>query len=60
MHERLPKDIPFTIISGDKGFLEVERQMLNERRRAIVIDPHRAQKCSMDMMYTMVTSVTDT
>lgn len=60
MHERLPKSIPFTIVSGDKGFLEVERQMRAEERRAIVIDPHCAQKHSNDMIYVMVTSVTDT
>ena len=60
MHERLPKHIPFTIVSGDKGFIEVERQMLESNRTAVVIDPHKAQQFSEDMIYTMVTSVSDT
>ena len=60
MHERLPKHIPFTIVSGDKGFIEVERQMRDSHRKAVVIDPHSAQQFSNDMIYTMVTSVADT
>ncbi|KAL5016975.1 hypothetical protein ScPMuIL_006564 [Solemya velum] len=59
MDERLPKSIPFTILSGDKGFNELERQMKNSDRRAVVIDPHTAQKFSGSMIYTMITSVTD-
>ncbi|KAH3831735.1 uncharacterized protein LOC127877871 isoform X2 [Dreissena polymorpha] len=59
MHERLPKEIPFTIVSGDKGFLEVERQMKTEQRRAIVVDPHAALKESPEMMYILMNSIID-
>ena len=40
MDVRLPPHIPFTILSGDKGFLEVERQMADSSRKMVVIDPH--------------------
>ncbi|XP_052774975.1 E3 SUMO-protein ligase ZNF451-like [Mya arenaria] len=59
MHERLPKHIPFTILSGDKGFLEVERQMRNEERKASVLDPHSAAKFSNEMIYMLICSITD-
>lgn len=61
LHERLPHGIAFTILSGDRGFCEVERQIdkMNTERKAVVINPHLAQRFSQDLMYTMVTSVTD-
>ena len=40
MDERLPKRISFTILSGDKGFVEVERQLANTERKVAVINPH--------------------
>lgn len=60
MDERLPSHIAFTIMSGDKGFCEVERQMKTSVRKAVVINPHSAEQFSNDMIYAMVTSVTDT
>lgn len=59
MDERLPKHIPFTILSGDKGFLEIENQMKTSKRHAKVIDPHQAQKESYDFLYVLLKSVGD-
>ena len=39
MSVRLPTHIPFTVLSGDKEFLEVERQMADSARKMVVIDP---------------------
>jgi hypothetical protein len=39
----LPQTVSFTIVSGDKGLLELQRQMrsnVRTRRRILVIDPH--------------------
>ena len=60
MDEKLPADIAFTIMSGDKGFCEVERQMRNAERKVMVVNPHSAARFSNDMIYALVTSVTDT
>ncbi|XP_050402684.2 uncharacterized protein LOC126818986 isoform X2 [Patella vulgata] len=57
MDDRLPKSVPFAILSGDRGFCEIERQMKNSSRRAVVIDPHEAHKHSDYMIYTMILSV---
>ncbi|XP_071118901.1 E3 SUMO-protein ligase ZNF451-like [Haliotis cracherodii] len=57
MDERLPKHIPFTILSGDKGFLEVERQMKMSSRKMVVIDPHNAEQHDNEVLYTMIISV---
>ena len=56
MDERLPKHIPFTILSGDKGFIEIERQMEGSERRAVVINPHHKDDYTT---YTLIHSVTD-
>lgn len=55
----LPKDISFTILSGDKGFHEVEHQLKNSERKAVIIDPHDAQKISPDMIFSMIASVSE-
>ncbi|XP_060551929.1 uncharacterized protein LOC132713376 [Ruditapes philippinarum] len=60
MDEKLPANIAFTIMSGDKGFCEVERQMRNSERKVMVVNPHLAARFSNDMIYALVTSVTDT
>lgn len=60
MDEKLPTDIAFTIMSGDKGFCEVERQMRSAERKVMVVNPHSAAQFSNDMIYALVTSVTDT
>ncbi|XP_052251597.1 uncharacterized protein LOC127858457 isoform X3 [Dreissena polymorpha] len=49
MHERLPKEIPFKIVSGDKGFLEVERQIKTELRTVDVVDPHKTLEVERQM-----------
>ncbi|KAL3868733.1 hypothetical protein ACJMK2_041503 [Sinanodonta woodiana] len=53
----LPKHVPFTVISGDKGFKELEIQMT--KRNLAIIDPHTAQKESPEMIFAMVNSVLD-
>ena len=56
-NERLPTSIPFTILSGDKGFCEVERQMEASERRTVCINPHHK---TPDMVYMLLHSVADT
>ena len=56
MDERLPKTIPFTILSGDGGFGEVEEQMKLSDRRTRVINPHHQDA---EMVYTLIKSVAD-
>ncbi|ESO92601.1 hypothetical protein LOTGIDRAFT_120571, partial [Lottia gigantea] len=57
MDDRLPKQIPFAILSGDRGFCEIENQMRHSSRRTVVIDPHEAGKSSEHMLYAMILSV---
>lgn len=40
MDERLPTSVSFTVVSGDRGFEELERQYAEKARRVVVIDPH--------------------
>lgn len=54
MDERLPQKVAFTILSGDRGFIEVERQMSTTSRRTVVINPHHMEA---DMVYTLIKSV---
>ncbi|XP_076076553.1 uncharacterized protein LOC143047405 isoform X1 [Mytilus galloprovincialis] len=56
----LPPTVHFTILSGDKGFMEIERQMKGSKRKAVVIDPHEAMKMSSHVLYTMLVSVGQT
>lgn len=56
----LPPTVHFTILSGDKGFMEIERQMKGSKRKAVVIDPHEAMKMSSHVLYTMIVSVGQT
>ncbi|XP_053380506.1 uncharacterized protein LOC123559910 [Mercenaria mercenaria] len=60
MDEKLPTNIAFTIMSGDTGFCEVERQMRDSERKVLVVNPHTAARFSNDMIYALVTSITDT
>ncbi|CAF0889077.1 unnamed protein product [Rotaria sordida] len=41
LHGLLPKSISFTIISGDKGFIEVIHQLKNSHRRINWFNPHQ-------------------
>ncbi len=52
----LPKTVPFTILSGDRGFVEIERQMEHSERRTVVINPHHQ---TAEMVYTLIQSVGD-
>ena len=56
MDERLPKEIPFTVLSGDAGFAEIEEQMKLSERRTRVINPHQKDA---DIVYTLIKSVAD-
>ena len=56
MDAQLPKHIPFTILSGDRGFCEIERQMKMSERRTVVINPHHQ---TPEMVYTLIQSVAD-
>ncbi|XP_070789028.1 E3 SUMO-protein ligase ZNF451 isoform X1 [Pituophis catenifer annectens] len=57
LDEHLPKHIPFSILSGDKSFLELEDQLKMTQRTIRILDPH---KIDTDMMYTILNSISDT
>ena len=54
LDERLPEHIPFTIVSGDKGFLELEEHMRCSRRRVTVVGPHL---CPEDEVYALICNI---
>ncbi|KAL8165891.1 UNVERIFIED_CONTAM: hypothetical protein K2H54_056587 [Gekko kuhli] len=55
--EYLPKHIPFTILSGDKSFLELENQLKMIQWATHILDPH---KIDADMMCALLSSILDT
>uniref|UniRef100_A0A8C5RDZ9 Zinc finger protein 451 n=1 Tax=Laticauda laticaudata TaxID=8630 RepID=A0A8C5RDZ9_LATLA len=57
LDEHLPKHIPFTILSGDKSFLELKNQLKMTQRVTRILDPH---KIDADMMCTILNSISDT
>ncbi|OCT80552.1 hypothetical protein XELAEV_18027363mg [Xenopus laevis] len=57
LDEQLPKQIPFTILSGDKGFLELESQFKKTQRPAHILNPHHLEG---DMMCALLNSISDT
>ncbi|XP_014351684.1 E3 SUMO-protein ligase ZNF451 isoform X1 [Latimeria chalumnae] len=57
LDEQLPKHIPFTILSGDKGFLELEHQFKKTMRPAHILNPHHLEG---EMMCALLNSITDT
>ncbi|KAM4042533.1 E3 SUMO-protein ligase ZNF451 [Anomaloglossus baeobatrachus] len=57
LDEKLSKQIPFTILSGDKGFLELENQFNKTQRPAHVLNPHHL---GGDMMCAMLNSIAET
>ncbi|XP_029451544.1 LOW QUALITY PROTEIN: E3 SUMO-protein ligase ZNF451 [Rhinatrema bivittatum] len=57
MDEQLPKQIPFTILSGDKGFLELESQFKKTQRPAHILNPHNIEE---EMMCALLNSIADT
>ncbi|XP_018429486.1 PREDICTED: E3 SUMO-protein ligase ZNF451 [Nanorana parkeri] len=57
LDERLPKQIPFTVLSGDKGFMELENQFKKTQRPAHVINPHQV---GGDVMCALLNSISET
>ncbi|XP_064020176.1 E3 SUMO-protein ligase ZNF451 isoform X2 [Pogoniulus pusillus] len=57
LDEHLPKQIPFTILSGDKSFLELENQFKMTQRSARILNPHHMEG---DMMCALLNSISDT
>ncbi|XP_062838346.1 E3 SUMO-protein ligase ZNF451 isoform X3 [Anolis carolinensis] len=57
LDEHLPKHIPFTILSGDKGFLELESQLKMTQRVTHILDPH---KIDAAVMCAILNSISDT
>ncbi|KAM4693877.1 E3 SUMO-protein ligase ZNF451 [Discoglossus pictus] len=57
LDEQLPKQIPFTILSGDKGFLELESQFNKTQRPAHILNPHHIEG---EMMCALLNSISDT
>ncbi|XP_009871660.1 PREDICTED: zinc finger protein 451 [Apaloderma vittatum] len=57
LDEHLPKQIPFTILSGDKSFLELETQFKMTQRSARILNPHHVEG---DMMCALLNSISDT
>ncbi|CAH2248785.1 zinc finger 451 S homeolog isoform X2 [Pelobates cultripes] len=57
MDELLPKEIPFTILSGDKGFLELESQFKKTQRPAHILNPHHIDG---ELMCALLNSISDT
>ncbi|XP_041107614.1 E3 SUMO-protein ligase ZNF451-like [Polyodon spathula] len=56
LDEQLPKHIQFTILSGDKGFHELELQFLQTMRTAHILNPHQLEG---EMMCALLNSITD-
>ncbi|XP_053566378.1 E3 SUMO-protein ligase ZNF451 [Bombina bombina] len=57
LDEQLPKHIPFTVLSGDKGFLELENQFKKTQRPAHILNPHHLEG---EMMCALLNSISDT
>ncbi|XP_056421753.1 E3 SUMO-protein ligase ZNF451 isoform X2 [Hyla sarda] len=57
LDEKLPKQIPFTILSGDKGFLELENQFKRTQRPAHILNPHHL---GGDVMCALLNSIAET
>ncbi|XP_071404598.1 E3 SUMO-protein ligase ZNF451 isoform X2 [Pithys albifrons albifrons] len=57
LDEHLPKQIPFTVLSGDKSFLELENQFKLTQRSVCILNPHRIEG---DMMCALLNSISDT
>ncbi|XP_077990952.1 uncharacterized protein LOC144445281 [Glandiceps talaboti] len=56
LDERLPLHIPFTVLSGDKAFSELQRQLANGQRVCHILNPHRV--ISMAELYALISSIT--
>ncbi|NXT26712.1 ZN451 ligase, partial [Syrrhaptes paradoxus] len=56
LDEHLPKQIPFTVLSGDKSFLELESQFKMTQRSARILNPHHIEG---DMICALLNSISD-
>ncbi|XP_042189516.1 E3 SUMO-protein ligase ZNF451 [Callorhinchus milii] len=56
MDEQLPKHIPFTVLSGDKGFEELKNQLKKTMRPGHVLNPHHMEG---EMMCALLNSISD-
>ncbi|DBA13506.1 TPA: hypothetical protein GDO54_018447, partial [Pyxicephalus adspersus] len=56
LDERLPKQIPFTVLSGDKGFMELENQFQKTQRPTHILNPHQT---GGDMMCALLNSISE-
>ncbi|XP_072912642.1 E3 SUMO-protein ligase ZNF451 isoform X4 [Hemitrygon akajei] len=57
MDEQLPKHIPFTVLSGDKGFEELKNQLKKTMRPGHVLNPHHMEG---ELMCAVLNSISDT
>ncbi|KAM4771737.1 E3 SUMO-protein ligase ZNF451 [Rhinophrynus dorsalis] len=57
LNEQLPKQIPFTILSSDGGFLELESQFKKTERTAQILN---SQEVEGEMMCALLNSISDT
>ncbi|XP_055491037.1 E3 SUMO-protein ligase ZNF451 isoform X2 [Leucoraja erinacea] len=56
MDEQLPKHIPFTVLSGDKGFEELKNQLKKTMRPGHVLNPHQMEG---ELMCALLNSISD-
>ncbi|XP_069742173.1 E3 SUMO-protein ligase ZNF451 isoform X3 [Narcine bancroftii] len=56
MDEQLPKHIPFTVLSGDKGFEELKNQLKKTMRPGHVLNPHHMEG---ELMCALLNSISD-
>uniref|UniRef100_UPI00398E871C E3 SUMO-protein ligase ZNF451 isoform X2 n=1 Tax=Pristiophorus japonicus TaxID=55135 RepID=UPI00398E871C len=56
MDEQLPKHIPFTVLSGDKGFEELKNQLKKTLRPGHVLNPHQMEG---ELMCALLNSISD-
>ncbi|KAK3698759.1 hypothetical protein QZH41_014519 [Actinostola sp. cb2023] len=52
----LPKEIPFTVLSGDKGFHELRHQLLLSKREVHIVNPHHK---TTDTVLSILNSIAD-
>lgn len=52
----LPKEIPFTVLSGDKGFKELRNQLSLSKREVHLVDPHNK---TIDTVLAILNSIPD-
>ena len=57
MDLQLPIHIPFTVLSGDKGFCELQNQLRCSARKMYIVDPHRED---LDILQGIIASIGDT